>query len=196
MANLRGEGALKGHDLAVAIYDKAKHVDKESGEVKAEFPTAYLHPDSPAAEGQTQSALNSRKDDKSRSGYNNSAPYAASQMSKIREAAGDNVAPLLNKEGESVGQVYGVKADLMPARDKSGFAINTKSLEASDLSVQPEGDKTIQDKIVENHTSAKQAKQAAAAEKPAAEQQAQAEAPEAEAPAEEAQAEAAEPGLG
>lgn len=179
MANFRGQ-STKGVDLGVALYDKSVAHDKESGELKAAFPTTYVHPDSELAAGQTQLALNSRRDDKAPSGYNNSAAYSAKQFDAIKEAAGDNTAPLTDREGNEVGTIYGVKADVMPASDKSGMVINTKSVEPSELAVQPgENDKSFQDKVVETH------KESAAAKKeqkqaPEAQNEAQAEAPQAE----------------
>lgn len=159
MANFRGK-STKGVDLAVAVYDKSVAIDKETQEVKAQYVNAGIHPDSPLAQGpdQTILALNSKRDENSKSGYNNSAPYSGNQYEQMLAAAGDNVAPLLNKDGETVGKVLGLKADLIPARDKSGMAINTKTLAPSELSVGEIGGKDIQTRTFETQVANKAAK--------------------------------------
>lgn len=183
MANFRGI-STKSVPLYVAAYDKSVARDKETGEPRAQYVTAGIIPEAEQAKDQTQLALNSKKEEyKGKTQYNNSAPYSVSQFDQIKEAAGDNVAPLKNKEGETVGQVYGVQADVFPARDGSGMTLNTKSLESTDFSVKPltkDGEVSkngqghdIQSRIVDTQRDNKAAKVAA---KPAAEAESQAEA--------------------
>lgn len=167
MANFRGK-STKAVDLSVVSYDKSVWRDAETKDIKTYFVTAGIHPDSPLAQGpdQTILALNSKKDEKSRSGYNNSAGYSRDQMAKIAEVAGDNKAPLLDKDSNVVGTIYGVQADLLPAGDKSGMAINTKTLRPTPLSVGEVGGRDIQTRIIETQKANKAAKEA---QKPAPE---------------------------
>lgn len=189
-----GAGSTKGLNLAVIAYDKSVAKNKETGEIRSHYLDARLHPEDQRAAGQTTLALVTDKDPKSRSGYSNTRPYSASQMDAIKEAAGDNVAPLLTKDGEEVGKIYGVKADVL--FNQGAAIVNTKTVESSDLSVGPVDGKDIQTRIFDSQAQARQARDAAKAAK-AAEAQA---APQAETAAPEAQAaeqeQVAEPEMG
>lgn len=167
MANFRGK-SVKAVDLAIVSYDKSVYRDAETKDVKTYFVNANIHPDSPLAQGadQTFLGLNSKRDEKAKSGYNNSAGYSRDQMAAIAEAAGDNQAPLLDKDGGTVGTIYGVQADLLPARDKSGMAINTKTLGPTPLTVGSVAGRDIQTRIIETQKANKAAKEA---QKPAPE---------------------------
>lgn len=195
MVNLRndayGAGAMKGVNLAVIAYDNRVAKDKD-GKETSRYLDARLHPGDERAAGQTTLALVTKKDEKSPNGYNNSERYTPGQFDAIVAAAGDNTAPLLNKSGEAVGTIYGVKADVFPNSTKEGrgLVINSKSLEASDLSVGP--DANGRDITTQIFDSMKAAKEAKAAEKAAA----QVEQPAAEAQAEAPQAANDEPELG
>ena len=181
MVNLRndayGAGAMKGVNLAVIAYDNRVAKDKD-GKETSRYLDVRLHPGDERAAGQTTLALVTKKDEKSPNGYNNSERYTPGQFDAIVAAAGDNTAPLLNKTGETVGTIYGVKADVFPHSTKEGrgLVINSKTLEASDLSVGP--DANGRDITAQIFDSMKAAKEAKAAEKAAA----QAEQPAAEAP--------------
>lgn len=178
----RGPGAMKGVDLAVIHYDNAKH--EVDGKVVTQWADVRVHPDSDLGKGQSNLALVT-KNGKDGAGPNRTHPYKTSQMDKVIEAAGDNVAPLLDKDGTKVGNVYGVKADLMiPDKD---MMFNSKKLEPSDLSVATENGVTIMDRIIEAQSTAKAAK-AAEATVEAPEDQAQVE--------EQVQASSDEPELG
>lgn len=178
MADLRkethGPGSMKGVNLAVISYDN--RVAKKDGVVTTHYLDARIHPGDKRAPGQTTLALVSKKDEKSPSGYNNSARYSAGQFDAIKEAAGDNVSPLTNSAGEVVGQIYGVKADLLIS---SGDVIaNTKTLETSELSVvDNEAGKDIRTQIFDSMKSAKDARSAAATEAGTEAPEAAAEAP-------------------
>ena len=119
----------------------------------------------------------------------------------METAAGDNVSPLLDKDGETVGKIYGVKADVFFNNGQT--VINTKSIEKSDLSVAPvevqvpqaDGStvpetQDIQKRIYSHNETVKAAREAAQAAAPeAAQAEATAEAPAPEAAQAEAQSE-------
>lgn len=198
MVNLRkdthGPNSMSGLNVAVLAYDRSVAKNKETGEISSHYLDARLHPDDARAAGQSTLALVSEPDPKSRSGYNNSKPYAASQFAEIQKAAGDNVAPLLTKDGTEVGKIYGVKVDGM-VRGK-GLVMNTKTLQPSEMSVQPTAEGDIQKRIFDSQSAAKEAKAQSKAQQ--AEGQTQEQTAQAEAPAVEQveQQQADEPGLG
>lgn len=160
MARFQGKGSTTQVDLAVALYNNAV-ARNDKGEITAAFPTVYKHPQGEGSKGQTNLALNTRRDDKSPSGYNNTTAYAASQMQDIVATAGENYAPLLNKDKQEVGRIYGVKADVMRASDKSGMVINTKTLNPSELSVGPDANgRDLIQQVIDTHKEAKAMKEA------------------------------------
>lgn len=205
MVSFKGlpKGSTRGVDLAVLVYDNAKYVDPKKNEVTAVYANAQMHPDSPLAEGQRSLSLSTRKDDNGK--YNSNVRYTPKQIEAMETAAGDNVSPLLDKNGDTVGKIYGVKGDVF--FNSGQTVINTKTVEKSDLSVapvevevaQPDGStvletQDIQKRIYSHNETVKAAREAAKAAAPAAAQPeatAEAQAPEA------AQAEAqSEPELG
>lgn len=187
-----GAGSTKGLNLAIIAYDKSVAKNKDTGEIRSHYLDARLHPEDARAAGQTTLALVTDKDPKSRSGYSNTRPYSASQMDSIKEAAGDNVAPLLTKDGTEVGKIYGVKADVL--FNDGGAIVNTKTVEKSEMSVGAVDGKDIQTRIFDSQSQARQARDAAKASKAA---EAQAEAPQADAgQAEQVQEQATEPEMG
>ncbi len=163
-----GPGSMKGVNLVVIAYDN--RVAKKDGEITTHYLDARIHPSDRRAAGQTSLALVSKKDDKSPSGYNNSARYSVGQFEAIKEAAGDNVAPLTNQAGEVIGTIYGVKADLLISN--GDVIANTKTLESTDLSVGPDADgKDIREQIfaaMKVSKEAREANKAAAAAEPEA----------------------------
>jgi|SRR5699024_9062224 len=168
MVSFKGlpKGSMKGVDLAVMIYDTAQYKDPKKNEVTAVYADARVHPESPVAEGQKSLALSTRKetgkDGKER--YNSNVRYTPKQIDQIKEVAGDNVAPLLNKDGETKGQIYGVKSDVF--FNDGQTVMNTKTLEASDKTVQPTAEgRTIQDQIFDKQSENKAARETAAAAK-------------------------------
>lgn len=190
MANFRGD-TTKDVDLYVKAYDNSVFKN-ENGEATTQYLDAGIHPDSPRAEGQRLLSLTSKKDEKSPSGYNNTAAYSAldsgdtkSQFSRIKEAAGDNHSPLKTKDGKTVGTVYGIKANLTPARDGSGMAIRTdQEMSPSEFPVQPltkDGEvskngrgRELQERIVDVHRATKAASKQNEGKPAAAEQTEQA----------------------
>lgn len=183
MVSFKGlpKGSTRGVDLAVLVYDNAKFVDPKQNEVTAVYANAQMHPDSQLAEGQRSLSLSTRKDDKGK--YNSNVRYTPKQIEAMGTAAGDNTAPLLDKDGGEVGKIYGVKGDVFFNNGQT--VINTKSIEKSDLSVAPvevqapQADGTtapetqdIQKRIYSHNETvkaAREAAQAAAPETPAAE---------------------------
>lgn len=179
MARFQGKGSTKQVDLAVALYNNAVSRNEQNG-ITAAFPTTYLHPDSSTAPGQTNLALNTRRDEKSPSGYNNTAAYSSSQMRDIVATAGDNHAPMTNKDGQAVGRIYGVKADVMKASNGSGMVMNTKTLASTELPVGPDAQgRDLVNRVIDTHKAAKEAKEAQGPAPVAQEQEAQAQRPQA-----------------
>ena len=157
-----GAGSLKSVDLVVMSYD-GRHAPKPVNGVQAPITTRYIdariHPDDRRAAGQTTLALVAKRDPSAPSGYNNAERYSENQFQAIVEAAGDNRSDLLNKEGVKVGDVYGVKADLL--LNNGSAIINTKSVVASELSVTPDADgKNIQQRMFETMAATKAAREA------------------------------------
>lgn len=158
-----GAGSMKGVNLVVIAYDN--RVAKKDDVVTTHYLDARIHPDDRRAAGQTTLALVSKKDEKSPSGYNNSARYSASQFEAIQTAAGDNVTDLKNQDGTVVGKIYGIKADVMVSSE--GVIANTKTVEASELSVaDDEKGRDIRARIFDSQRTAKAAAQAAKAAAP------------------------------
>lgn len=162
----QGENSMKGLNAVVLAYDNRSYNDKE-GNLKGRFLDVRLHPEDRRAEGQTSLAFAVKPDKNAPGGYNNGVGYSAKQLDAIKEAAGDNVAPLNDKDGKQVGTIYGVKGDVFFSNNAA--VLNTKTVEATDLSVQPNADgKSIQDQIFDKQRANKEAK-AKTAEKSEAE---------------------------
>ncbi|MDP9903199.1 hypothetical protein [Arthrobacter bambusae] len=185
----RGENALKKVPLVIAFYDNGVAPSrKEPGKVGAYFGSAYGHPDASIGKNQTNLALlTERKDVDGEKRYNHSTAFYPEQMEAIKAAAGDNTAPLLDKEGNRRGTIYGVTADLMSVKREIdgekkavGFMPNTKTLAASEFSVAEVDGKTINQRIFESERAAVAARDAKHAEakqiEPVAEAAAEAEA--------------------
>jgi hypothetical protein len=171
MADLRkeihGPGSMNGVELVVFAYDNRIAKDKVSGKTTTHYLDLRIHPEDRRAPGQTNLALVSKKDDKSPTGYNNSARYSAGQFEAIEQAAGDNVQPLTNQKGEVVGKIYGIKADLLI--NNGEVIANTKTVAASELNIEPQGNLDIRGRIFESMKEAKAAKGAVATPEVAAE---------------------------
>lgn len=167
MAVLKGPGAMTGVNLVARQYFTSEHTNEKTGKTSKFADVMIDHRDS-RGKDQTNLHVSTRKiegkDGKPR--YSNDAAYAAEgQWDKIVAAAGDNVQPILNKEGEQVGNAYGVKASLMKA-SRGGLIINTnKPLEASDFKMKPKTvDKQFESMKAAKETKAVQAPQADAPE--------------------------------
>lgn len=178
MAVLTGKGAMTDVNLVARVYDNA--VTKDG---KFHYSDVQVDARDPRAKDQTNLHLRSQQvqDKDGNRTWNNQARYAASQLDQIKEAAGPNKEPILNKDGEQIGTDYGLKASLQRASDGKGLVINTaKELKQSDYKI----DSKTMDRQYESMAAAKQAKDAqrqAQAEQPAPEQAAEAEAPQVEA---------------
>lgn len=155
-----GPGAMKGVNLVVLAYDNRVAKNPETSEVSTHYLDARIHPEDRRAAGQSSLALVSKKDDKSPTGYNNSARYSAGQFAAIQKAAGDNVTDLTDQKGNVVGKIYGVKADVLVSKD--GVIANTKTLEASEHSVHDDAQgQDIRSKIFATMKASKAAREAA-----------------------------------
>lgn len=164
MANLKGPGSMKAVNLIAVTYPN--NVTKDG---KSRYMDVQIDARDPRGPEQSNLHLVTERvkhDGKER--INNGAPYSTAQFAAIKEAAGANVVTL-----PSGAEVYAVKADLMPSSRKTGLVLNTKTVAASEH--------TIDAKVLDNQfASAKAAKDAKAESAKAAEAEAQVAAPEAE----------------
>ena len=171
MAQLRGPGSMTGVNLLAKVYDNG--VTKDG---KFRFVDAQIDARDQRGPAQTNLHLTSQrvtdKDGKTR--YNNGAAYSTGQFEEIAKAAGPNFEPITNKDGEEIGRIYAVKANVMPSTKGNGLVLNTKSLEQSDFKV----DGQTMDNQFASMKAAKEAADASKAsqakEAPAAEAQAEA----------------------
>ena len=155
-------------NLVAVTYDNATTKDgKES-----QYFDVQVDGRDPRGKGQTNLHLVSERTEfEGKTHYNNSAPYTKKQFEAIKEAAGDNKTPVINKDGQEIGTMYGVKASVMPAGTSKGLVINTaKPMSTSEFKLD---DKTMtgQMAVVREAKAAKAAAKEAAAPAPEAEQQ-------------------------
>lgn len=152
MAQLKGKGAMSGVNLLAKTFNNNRTKDG-----KTQFFDIQVDHRDKQGQGQTNLHLVSSKttgpDGKSR--FNNGAPYSAGQFEKIAEAAGPNVEPIANADGEEVGKVYAIKADLMPSSRGNGLVLNSESLGQSDFKVD---DKTMTGQFQSMHAAREQLK--------------------------------------
>ncbi|MFJ5740093.1 hypothetical protein [Streptomyces microflavus] len=132
MAVLKGKGAMTGVNLIAKVYKNG--ITKDG---KTQYADIQIDVRDPRGPEQTTLHLKSDrlKGDNGKVRYNNGAPYSTSQMEEIVAAAGPNTEPILNKDGNEVGTIYGFKGNVMPATRGSGLMVNTKSVEASEFEV-------------------------------------------------------------
>lgn len=182
MANLRGKGSFTGVNLLARTYDNA--VTKDG---KTQFLDVQVDARDARAAGDNNLHLTSTrtKDQNGKDTYNNSAAYTSGQYEDMQAAAGPNSEPILNKDGEKIGQVLAFKANVMPSQRGNGLVVNTKSLEQSDHKVDSQT-------LDNQYAAMKEAGAAAKAAAPEQSAEAQAEAPQVA----EAEAEAEEPAIG
>ncbi|MFD4574237.1 hypothetical protein ACFWNK_19745 [Streptomyces sp. NPDC058417] len=180
MALLKGKGAMTGVNLIAKVYKNG--VTKDG---KTQYADVQLDARDPRGPEQTNLHLKSDRvqGEDGAVHYNNGAAYSTGQMEEIVKAAGENTKPILNKDGNPVGTVYGFQGNVMPATRGTGLVVNTKSVKASEFNID---DKTLDNQFA----SMRAARQARAAAK---ESQAQAPVPEAE---QEQAAEVDEPTVG
>ena len=119
---------MTGRNLLVVVYtDKDGNPKNLTKDGKTQYADVQLDARDPLAVGQTNLHATTRRD-KAPDGsdrYSNGAPYSVDQFTAIQEAAAGNVAKVPTKDG-GLAEVYGVKADIMPATRGSGLVINTK----------------------------------------------------------------------
>lgn len=186
MANFRGKGSMGGVNILARTFHNAATKDG-----KAQFIDMQMdHRDAQAA-GQTNLHLTSSKskDENGKTVYNNSSAYSTSQYEAIQEKAGPNTEPIVNKDGEEIGQVLAFKANVMPSPKGNGALVNTKTLDQSDHKLESN---TLDNQYGAMKEATEAAKANRAAQKDAPEAAAETTAPEAEA----AEAESNEPALG
>jgi hypothetical protein len=156
MAQLKGKGSMTGINLIAKSFHNSVTKDGKSQYLDVQI-------DARDSRGPEQTNLHlvseRQKTDDGKTRFNNGAPYSTSQFEEIKKAAGDNLTPILNKDGEEIGTVYGIKGNVMPATRGTGLVMNTKTLEASAFTVDA---KTL-DNQFDSMRAAKDAKAAAEA---------------------------------
>lgn len=165
MANLKGEGALKGVNLVARTYDN--NVTKSGTH---QFLDIQVDVRDPRGADQANLHLVSKRTEQ---GYNNSAAYATSQYEAMQKIAGPNTEAILDDKGEAIGKVMCFKADLMKNPSGPGFLANTQTLDQSEFRVDAQ---TI-DRQFAAMGEVKAARAEAKAAEPAPEVQEQVEAP-------------------
>ncbi|MEU7156126.1 hypothetical protein AB0A98_06730 [Streptomyces chrestomyceticus] len=167
VALLKGKGAMTGVNLIARVYDNAKTKDG-----KSQYADVQVDARDPRGPAQTNLHLKSDrvKSEDGKVRYNNGASYSAGQMEEIAKAAGSNTEPILDKDGNAVGTVYGFKGNVMPATRGTGLVVNTKSVKASEF--------TVDGKTLDNQFQSMKA--AAVAQKAGKDSQTESPAPEAE----------------
>jgi hypothetical protein len=162
MALLKGVGAMTGINLIAKVYKK--DVTKDG---KTQYADVQIDARDPRGPEQTnlhlKSVRNTDKNGKVR--FNNGTPYSTGQMEEIAKAAGSNTEPILDKNGNEVGTLYGFKGNVMPATRGPGLVVNTKSVVGSQFKVD---DKTLDNQF---------ASMRSAREAPTAAKESQAQAP-------------------
>ena len=157
MALLKGKGAMTGVNLIARTYDN--NVTKNGKTRYLDIQVDYRDPRGPSQTNLHLVSTGSERDGKTQ--FSNGAPYdIESQFDKMREAAGSNITPILDKDGDTIGQDLAFKGNVMPASSGKGLVVNTKSLGPSDFAL---GDKAMDGQFA----SMKAAKEAAAAAKEA-----------------------------
>lgn len=131
MAQLKGKGAMTGVNLVAKVYDNGATKDG-----KSHYADVQVDARDSRGPGQTNLHLKSERV-KTDNGvrYNNSAPYSVGQLDEIKKAAGPNTEPLLDKDGNAVGTLYGFKGNVMPASRGTGLVVNTKEVSSSEFKV-------------------------------------------------------------
>ncbi|MFB6724935.1 hypothetical protein ACFCV3_32460 [Kribbella sp. NPDC056345] len=137
MALLKGKGAMTGVNLLAKTYNNSATKDG-----KTRFIDVMVDHRDPRGPEQTNLHLVSApvKDEDGKSRFNNGAPYSKGQFVEIVDAAGPNSEPIMNKDGQEIGRVYAVKANVMPSTKGAGLVLNSKSLTRSDFKID---DKTM-----------------------------------------------------
>ncbi|QXV57382.1 hypothetical protein [Amycolatopsis sp. TNS106] len=133
MAQLKGKGAMTGVNLIAKVYDSAKTKDGTT-----HFIDVQVDGRDHRGPGQTNLHLKSERTttEDGTVRYENQAPYSASQLQEIKNAAGPKQWPLLSrKDGQRIGTMYSFKGDVMPAARGSGLVVNTKSVGSSEFKV-------------------------------------------------------------
>lgn len=171
MALLKGKGSMTGVNLVGRVFDKGQTKDG-----KTRFIDFQVDARDKKAGPQTNAHLVAEKrvDKDGVERINNASGYSTEQFEAIVAAAGPNKERITDKDGNEVGTIYGVKANLMPASRGNGLVINHKSVEQSDFKV---GNDTLDNqyasmKEAKAAQGAKNAKQAAAPEQAAEVEQA------------------------
>ncbi|MFC9756694.1 hypothetical protein [Streptomyces sp. NPDC056921] len=173
MAQLKGKGSMTGVNLIAKVYTNGITKDRKSQ-------YADVQVDARDQRGPEQTSLHLRSDrvvgDDDKVRYNNGAPYSINQMADIVKAAGPNTEPILDRDGNEVGTLYGFKGNVMPASRGTGLVVNTKTVGASDFKVD---DKTLDNQFTSMRSArkAQAAAQAAQAQIPEVAQAAEVEEP-------------------
>lgn len=134
------DASTKGVNMIVSIYDKGGvgTAVSKNGKATNLYNLDVAVNQEPGANPNLRPQYNEHLHtsyDKKSGQFSNTTPYYESQMGQIMEAAGQNTQPILDKDGEKIGNAFAVKANVM---FKGRQAImDTKSLEPSDVELQP-----------------------------------------------------------
>ncbi|MFD2794656.1 hypothetical protein ACFS27_13950 [Promicromonospora vindobonensis] len=154
MALLKGKGAMTGVNLIAKVYKNGRTHDG-----KTQYADVQVDARDSRGPEQTNLHLKSEryKTDDGKTGFNNGAPYSIGQLEEIVKAAGPNTEPILDKDGNEIGTLYGLKGNVMPASRGTGLVVNTKSVQASEFKI----DSTTLDNQFASMRAAREAQEAA-----------------------------------
>lgn len=131
MAMLKGKGAMTSVNLLAKTFNNNVTTDG-----KTRYLDVQIDHRDPRGPDQTNLHLVSQRtqDEGGTTRYNNGAPYSKGQFVKIVDAAGPNSEPIV-KDGQEIGRVYAIKANVMPASKGNGLVLNSETLTQSDFKV-------------------------------------------------------------
>ena len=132
MALLKGKGAMTGVNLIAKVYKNGRTNDG-----KTQYADVQVDARDNRGPEQTNLHLKSEryKAEDGTTRYNNGAPYSIGQLEEIVTAAGPNTEPILDKDGNEIGTLYGLKGNVMPASRGTGLVVNTKSVGPSEFKI-------------------------------------------------------------
>lgn len=88
-------------------------------------------------DGQTHLSMQPVKAPDGSTRYNVARPYGLPAFEAIKQAAGENVRPILSDYGDEIGAIYGVKSRMF-ARNDGGFGISIAELQPADYDLPAE----------------------------------------------------------
>lgn len=137
-SNLKGKGGFTGVNTVVVAYDKSVHTNAKTGSI-TQWLDVQVDARDPRAKDDTNLHLYSaRQQVDGQTRYNNGAAYTQKQFEAIKQAAGTNTVPVMDKDGsKQIGTLYAVKADVIKAANGNGLIINTRADKDGQVHVGP-----------------------------------------------------------